>query len=77
MRLHNKRSHIMDDKKPRHPDEVRDAINRSAITKAELARRAGVHANTLANVESEEWSPRWKTLVALCLAADAIREERA
>lgn len=67
----------MDDKKPRHPDEVRDAINRSAITKAELARRAGVHANTLANVESEEWSPRWKTLVALCLAADAIRAERA
>ena len=67
----------MDDKKPRHPDEVRDAIARSAITKAELARRAEVHPNTLANVESSDWSPRWKTLEALCKAADAIRAERA
>lgn len=67
----------MDDKKPRHPDEVRDAITRSAITKAELARRAEVHPNTLANVESSEWSPRWKTLEDLCKAADAIRAERA
>lgn len=67
----------MDENKPRHPDEVRDAIARSAITKADLARRAEVHANTLANVESPDWSPRWKTLEALCRAADAIRGERA
>jgi lambda repressor-like predicted transcriptional regulator len=66
----------MDERKPRHPDEVRNAITKSAISKAELARRAGVHANTLATVESAEWSPRWKTLEALCLAADAIRSER-
>lgn len=67
----------MDDKKPRHPDEVRDAITRSAITKAELARRADVHPNTLANVESSDWNPRWQTLETLCTAADAIRAERA
>ncbi len=67
----------MDDKKPRHPDEVRDAITRGAITKADIARRAQVHPNTLANVESSDWSPRWKTLEALCRAADAIRAERA
>lgn len=67
----------MDENKPRHPDEVRDAIARSAMTKAELARRADVHANTLANVESPDWSPRWKTLEALCRAADAIRSDRA
>ncbi len=66
----------MPDPIPRHPAQVRDAISRSAISKAELARRAGVHANTLANVESDEWSPRWKTLEALCQAADAIRAER-
>ena len=67
----------MDENKPRHPDEVRNAISKSAISKAELARRAEVHPNTLANVESPEWSPRWKTLEALCRAADAIRAERA
>lgn len=67
----------MDHKKPRHPDEVRDAISRSGITKAELARKAGVHANTLANVEADAWSPRWKTLEALCQAADEIKAERA
>ena len=67
----------MDENKPRHPDEVRNAISKSAISKAELARRAEVHHNTLANVESPEWSPRWKTLEALCRAADAIRAERA
>lgn len=67
----------MDDKRPRHPAEVRDAIARQAITKTELAQRAGVHANTLAKIDSDEWSPRWKTLVALCLAVDAIRAERA
>lgn len=60
-----------------HPDTVRDAILRSVIPKAELARRAGVHPNTLAKVESPDWSPRWKTLEALCKAADAIRAERA
>lgn len=67
----------MSDPTPRHPDEVRNAITKHAISKAELARRAGVHANTLANVEGPDWSPRWKTLEALCLAADAIRLERA
>jgi DNA-binding XRE family transcriptional regulator len=60
-----------------HPDTVRDAILRCAITKAELARRANLHANSLATVESEDWSPRWKTLVALCQAIDEIRSERA
>lgn len=67
----------MDQSKPRHPDEVRNAITKSAISKAELARRANVHANTLANVEDADWSPRWKTLEALCRAVDEIRAERA
>lgn len=67
----------MDDKKPRHPDEVRDAIARKGISKAEIARRALVHENTLAKVESEDWQPRWPTLQKLCQAVDAIRAERA
>jgi len=66
----------MDESKPRHPDEVRNAITRHGISKAELARRAGVHANTLANVEAAEWSPNWKTLEALCRATDEILAAR-
>jgi len=61
----------------RHPDDVRDAIKRCAIAKAELARRAGVHPRSLSKVEREDWNPRWKTLDALCMAIEAIRRERA
>jgi len=66
----------VDNNTRRHPDDVRDAITRCGISKAELARRANVHANTLAGVESPDWSPRWKTLSALCDAADGIKAER-
>lgn len=61
----------------RHPDDVRDAVNRSQIAKADLARRAGLHANSLADLDSPDWNPRWKTLDALCRAAEVIRAERA
>lgn len=63
--------------KRRHPDDVRDAIERRGITKAELARRAGLHKNTLAGCEVPSWSPRWLTLEALCAAVDEIAAERA
>lgn len=62
---------------PLHPNEIRKAISQSAITKAELARRASVHPNSLATVESEDWNPRWKTLEALCAAVTEIKAERA
>lgn len=61
----------------RHPDDVRDAVNRCAISKADLARRAGLHPNSLLNMDSPQWSPRWLNLVALCEAAEAIKAERA
>lgn len=68
----------MDDEKiPRHPDKVRTAVDRQAISKAELARRAGLHANSLSDVESPDWNPRWRTLEALCVAVDEILAERA
>ena len=60
-----------------NPDKVRDAISKHGVSKAELARRSGVHPNTLANVEKAGWSPRWDTLVALCDAVDAILADRA
>ena len=60
-----------------HPDTVRDAIQRSAIPKKDLAERAGLHPNTLTGVERPSWSPRWDTLVKLCTAGDEIKRERA
>lgn len=60
-----------------HPETIRDAVARQGITKKELAERAGVHPNTLANIELPNWSPRWNTLERLCRAADEIRAERA
>lgn len=60
-----------------HPDTVRDAIQRSAIPKKELAKRAGLHPNTLTGVEQPQWNPRWNTLEALCAAAEQIKRERA
>jgi len=60
-----------------HPDIVRDAIQRSAIAKAELARRAAIHPNSLNGVEQPAWDPRWSTLRKLCDAVDEIKRERA
>lgn len=60
----------------RHPDDVRDAVNRSAISKADLATRAQVHVNTLADLDSPDWNPKWRTLDKLCAAAEAIKAER-
>lgn len=57
---------------PPHPDIVREAIA-SGTSKADLAREAGIHPNTLANVADPEWSPRWKTLEALCNAAATLK----
>lgn len=61
--------------KARHPNDVREAIAKRGVTKADLARRAEVHPNTLANVEKEDWNPRWATLEALCVAADQLTGE--
>lgn len=60
----------MDDGKPRHPDQVRGAIAAGTISKAELARRADVHPNTLAGVADPAWAPRWPTLQRLCQAVE-------
>ena len=60
-----------------HPDDVRDAISRSAVTKAELASRTGLNVSSLRNIESDSWNPRWKTLEKLCAAANEIKRERA
>lgn len=59
-----------------HPDMVRRALL-DGFSKAAIARTANVHANSLANMESDDWSPRWKTLQSLCAAVDALRLQRA
>lgn len=60
-----------------HPDVVRDAIQRSAIRKSDLAKRAQLNPNTLNKVESMDWSPNWNTLKKLCEAVEEIKRERA
>ena len=61
-----------------HPNIVRDAVSRSGISKAEIARRAEVHPNSLVGIEVvEAWNPKWFTLEALCKAVDEIKRERA
>jgi len=67
----------MDKPKARHPSEVREAIASGLASKAELARRAKVHRNSLNAIDDPAWSPSWSTLEALCRAADEIRTERA
>ena len=59
-----------------HPDIVRDAVERCNISKAEIARRADMHENSLRDLGTD-WSPRWKHLVRLCAAVAEIKAERA
>jgi len=64
---------MSDSKYPPSPDDVRAALDHPGISsRAQLAREAGIHENTLRNIDSPDWSPRWKTLVALCSAADRL-----
>jgi len=60
-----------------NPQFVRDAITRGKISKAEIARRADIHANSLTGVEYETWNPKWHTLCAICRAIEEIKRERA
>lgn len=62
---------------PIHPDTVRDAVARSAISKAELARAASLHPNSLLGMEKDDWNPRWDTLRRLCDAVQEIKLARA
>lgn len=45
--------------------EVRLFAARHNLSKAALARRAGLHTNTLRNLDSDDWSPNWRTIEAL------------
>jgi len=65
----------LDLERARHPDEVRFAL-KEGITKAALARKAGVHENTLRSVESDDWAPKWPTLVKLCDAVEQMKGEQ-
>ena len=59
---------------PDFRDEVRAFAARHSLTKTALAKRAGLHANTLRRFESDEWSPNWRTLEALRDATDELED---
>lgn len=58
-----------------HPDIVREAIA-SGISKAELARRSGLHENSIPSADDHAWNPKWFNLVKLCAAVEMIRKEQ-
>lgn len=57
--------------------KIRTALGDGGIQKQVLAAEAGVHRNSLSDVESDQWNPRLKTLEALSNAVDRIKERRA
>jgi DNA-binding XRE family transcriptional regulator len=57
--------------------KIRHALTAGEIQKAALAMEAGLHRNSLVDVESDEWNPRYKTVLALCAAVDRIKARRA
>lgn len=58
-----------------HPDTVRHAISTGLVSKAELARLSGLHENTFRGVESDDWSPRWKTLEQMCAGVAKLKPQ--
>lgn len=55
-------------------NRVLAALNETGITKALIARRAGVHRNTLDGVSSANWNPTGETVDALNVALDRLEK---
>lgn len=47
------------------PEVVRRYADQRGLSKAALARMAGLHPNTLRDLDKQGWSPNWKTALAL------------
>lgn len=46
-------------------ERLRGALKTPGFTKAELAKRAGIHRNTLLGCERDDWNPTADTLKAI------------
>lgn len=57
-------------------ERVRSALKQDGVTPAGLARKAGLHRNTLYGADREEWNPEAKVLKALEPHILAIEEGR-
>jgi len=51
---------------------VQAAIASGTLTKAELARKAGISDTVLIGMEKPDWNPRFKTLSALVRVCDEV-----
>ena len=58
-------------------ERVRAAIESQAETRQGLARKAGLHRNSLNGCERDDWNPSWKTLQAVEPHLPIIERERA
>ena len=59
------------------PDLVRQYAARHGLTKTALATLAGLHENTLRDLDKPNWSPSWKTATALSRLLQADTDEAA
>ncbi len=57
-------------------ERIKDTLARFGVSKAELARRATVHENTLRGVDREDWNAGLVIVKKVAKAADEIRAER-
>lgn len=46
-------------------EHIRRFVSDRNIAPATLARAAGLHANTLRDLNSPDWNPRWETIEAV------------
>lgn len=53
--------------------EIRDFLNKNAITRQKLSRIAGIEHTLLLKVFDDDWNPTLKTLRAICNAIRAYR----
>lgn len=53
---------------------IRALLDRPGMNKVLLADRAGVHRNTLNDIENEDWNPTAKTLEAILKAVERLEK---
>ena len=64
----------MDNATPVSVEEIRQLAKRPGWSKARLAKAAGLHSNSLRDLDNEDWNPRLSTLEAVSAVVRAERD---